>query len=122
MSVTIYSKLKFFAGKQLLDEFFCRLKIKNCVQKCNSSPKITVGVGQCEFRYNIVNFNKKRSGPKEIPLEVEVSVVKMIVISQDDCNYYYDDENPLKILFSKTRRPMPFKLGIQPQGFGSYKV
>ena len=58
---------------------------KNYVQKCNLLPKITVGVGYCEFRYNIVNFDKKRSFPKEIPSEVEVSVVKMIVITQDDC-------------------------------------
>ena len=33
----------------------------------------------------IVNFYKKRSVPKEISSEVEVSVVKMIVITQDDC-------------------------------------
>ena len=33
----------------------------------------------------IVNFNKKRSVPNEIPSEVEVSVVKMIVITRDDC-------------------------------------
>ena len=33
----------------------------------------------------IVNFHKKRSIPKEIPLEVKVSVVKMIVIMRDDC-------------------------------------
>ena len=57
---------------------------KICVQKCNSSPKITVSVGYCEFRYNIVNFDKERSVPKEIPSEIEVSVVKMIVITQDD--------------------------------------
>ena len=31
-----------------------------------------------------VNFDKKSSVPKEIPSEVEVSVVKMIVISQDN--------------------------------------
>ena len=37
------------------------------------------------FRYNIVNFHKKRSVLKEIPSEVEVSVVKMIVITRDDC-------------------------------------
>ena len=35
----------------------------------------------------IVNFHKKRSVPKEIPSEVEVSVVKMIVITWDDCIY-----------------------------------
>ena len=28
---------------------------------------------------------RKRSVPKEIPLEVEVSIVKMIVITRDDC-------------------------------------
>ena len=33
----------------------------------------------------IVNFHKKRSVPKEIPLEVEVSIVKMIVITRGDC-------------------------------------
>ena len=33
----------------------------------------------------LVNFDKKRSVPKEIPSEVEVSVVKMIVITGDDC-------------------------------------
>ena len=38
-----------------------------------------------EFRYNIINFGKKRSVPKEIPSEVEVSIVKMIVITRDDC-------------------------------------
>ena len=32
----------------------------------------------------IVNFHKKRSVPTEIPSEVEVSVVK-IVITRDDC-------------------------------------
>ena len=58
---------------------------KNCVQKCNSSPKI--GVGQCEFRYNIVNFDKERSVPKEIPSEVEVSVVKMFVITRGDSTF-----------------------------------
>ena len=31
----------------------------------------------------IVNFDKERSVPKEIPLEV--SVVKMIIITRDDC-------------------------------------
>ena len=51
-------------------------------KKSNSSPGITV-----EFRYNIVNFDKKRSVPKEIPSEVEVSVVKMIVITRDNCMY-----------------------------------
>ena len=33
----------------------------------------------------IVNFDKKRSVPKRIPSEVEVSIVKMIVITPDDC-------------------------------------
>ena len=33
----------------------------------------------------MVNFAMKRSVPKEIPSEVEVSVVKMIVITRDDC-------------------------------------
>ena len=55
-----------------------------CVKKCISSPGITVGVRQCEFRYNIVNFDKKRSVPNEIPSEVEVSGVKMIGITRDD--------------------------------------
>ena len=32
-----------------------------------------------------MNFDKKRSVPNEIPLEVEVFVVKMIVITRDDC-------------------------------------
>ena len=54
-------------------------------KKCISSPGITEGVGQCEFHYNIVNFHQKRSIPKAIPSEVEVSVVKLIVITQDDC-------------------------------------
>ena len=58
---------------------------KKCVKKCISSPGITVGVGQCEFPYNIVNFHKKRSFPKEIQSEVEVSIVKVIVITRDDC-------------------------------------
>ena len=54
-------------------------------KKCISWPGITVGVGLCEFRYNIVNCHAKRSVPKEIPSEVEVSVVKTIVITRDDC-------------------------------------
>ena len=58
---------------------------EKCVKKCISSPGITIGVGKCEFRYNIVNFHKKRSLTKEIPAEVEVSIVKMIVITRDDC-------------------------------------
>ena len=58
---------------------------KKCVKKCIPSPGVTISVGWCEFRYNIVNFDKKRSVPNEIPSEVEVSVVKMIVITQDDC-------------------------------------
>ena len=33
----------------------------------------------------IVNFDKKRSVSNEILLEVEVSVVKMIIIMRDDC-------------------------------------
>ena len=33
----------------------------------------------------IVNFDKKRSIPNEIPPEVEVSIVKMIIITLDDC-------------------------------------
>ena len=33
----------------------------------------------------ILNFDKKRSVPNEIQSEVEVSVVKMIVITRDDC-------------------------------------
>ena len=35
--------------------------------------------------YVILNFDKKRSVPNEIQSEVEVSVVKMIVITRDDC-------------------------------------
>ena len=66
-------------------KFTVVLMNNNSVQKCNSSPKITVGVEYCEFHYNIVNFDKKISVPKEIPSEVEVSVVKMIVITRDDC-------------------------------------
>ena len=58
---------------------------KNYVQKSNLLPKIAVAVGQCEFRYNIVNFDKKSCVPKEIPSEVKVSVVQMIVIMRDDC-------------------------------------
>ena len=58
---------------------------KNCVQKSSLSPKTTVDVGQSEFCYSIVNFDKKRSVPKEIPFEVEFSVVKMIIIMRDDC-------------------------------------
>ena len=57
---------------------------KKCVKKCVSLLGITVGVGNCKFHYNIVNFDKKRSVPKEIPLEVEVSDVKMIVVTWDD--------------------------------------
>ena len=54
-----------------------------CVKKCILSPGITVG--QCEFCFNVVNFHMKRSVPKEIPSEVEVSLVKMIVITWDNC-------------------------------------
>ena len=54
-------------------------------KKCNLLLEITVRVGQCEFRYNIVNSDKKRSVPNGIPAEVEVSVVKMIVITWDNC-------------------------------------
>ena len=32
-----------------------------------------------------MNFDKKRFDPNEIPSEVEVSIVKMIVITQEDC-------------------------------------
>ena len=63
---------------------------KKCVKKCNSSLGITVGVGQYEFRYNIVNFVKKRSVPKEILSEAEVSVVKMVVITRDDCIFLFE--------------------------------
>ena len=89
MNVTVYGTLKIFAGKQFIGFFFLVLMNKKCVKKCISSPVITVGVGKCEFRYNIVNFHKKRSVPKEIPSEVEVSVIKMIVIMRDDCNGFH---------------------------------
>ena len=36
----------------------------------------------------IVNFHKKRSVPKEILSEMEVSVVKMIVITRNDCTVF----------------------------------
>ena len=71
---------------------------KKGVKKCISLPEITVGVRYCEFRYNIANFHTKRSVRKEIPSEVEVSVVKIIIIKRDDCSlkmcfrngfYYY---------------------------------
>ena len=86
MSVTVYGKLNFFFKvNNYRMNFSVVLVNKDCVQKCSLSPKIIVGVGWCKFRYNIVNFDKKRSVPKENPLEVEVSVVKMIVITGDDC-------------------------------------
>ena len=88
MNVTVYGKLKIFVGKQFIGLFFSVILMnKICVKNCISSPGITIRVGKCEFRYNIVNFHKKLSVPKEIPSEVEVSVVKMIVITQDDCTY-----------------------------------
>ena len=45
------------------------------------SPSVSDSVNSVK-----VNFDKKRSVPKGIPLEVEVSVVKMIVITRDDCS------------------------------------
>ena len=38
-----------------------------------------------QFRYNIVNFDKKISVPNEIPSEAKVSIVKKIVIMRVDC-------------------------------------
>ena len=58
---------------------------KKMGKKYTSSPGITVGVGKCEFRYNVVNIQKKRSVLKEIPSEVNISIVKMIVTILDDC-------------------------------------
>ena len=81
MSVTVYCKLKIFAGKQFIRWFFSVVLMnKKCVKKCNSLG-ITVGVGQSKFRYNIVYFDKKRSLHKEILSEV----VKMIVVTWDHC-------------------------------------
>ena len=40
-----------------------------CKKKCSLSPGITVGVGQCKFHYNIVNFDKKRSVPNDLEVE-----------------------------------------------------
>ena len=57
---------------------------KNVSEKCSSLPGITVDVRQCKFRYNIINFDKKRSVPQEILSEVEVSVVKMNILSWDN--------------------------------------
>ena len=48
-----------------------------CRQK---SPSVSDSVNSV-----IVNFDKKRSVPKEIPSEVKVSIVKMIVITRDNC-------------------------------------
>ena len=50
----------------------------------------------------IVNFHKKRSVPKEILLEVEVSVVKMIIIMWDDCisSFYIGNFMSLASFFS----------------------
>ena len=47
---------------------------------CRKSPLVSDTANSV-----IVNFDKKISVPKEIPSEVEVSVVKMIVITRDDC-------------------------------------
>ena len=55
---------------------------KKCVKKCNLLPGITLGVGSVNSVK--VNFDKKRSVSNEIPSEVEVSIVKMIVIKRDD--------------------------------------
>ena len=70
------------------------LRNKKCVKKCSLSPGITSGVGECEFHYNIVKFDKKRSIHYEIPLDIEVSIVKMIVIMRDDCIYNEDKKCP----------------------------
>ena len=62
---------------------------KKCVKKCISSPPVKTTNGEADLKDSansvLVNFHKKRSVPKEIPSEVEVSVVKTIVITWDDC-------------------------------------
>ena len=47
-------------------------------------PRKSLSVSDSAYSV-IINFHKKRSVPKEIPSEVEVSVVKMITITRDDC-------------------------------------
>ena len=56
-----------------------------------------------QFRYNIVNFDKKRSVPNEVLSEVKVSVVKMIIITRDDC---MQEKNP-KWMFGANRKLCP---------------
>ena len=53
---------------------------KNAFRR-RESPSVSDSVNS-----DIVNFDTKRSVPKEILSEVEVSIVKMIVIMRDDCN------------------------------------
>ena len=58
---------------------------------CKKMPFITGNHHWCrivQILFNIVNFDKKRSVPNEIPSEVEVSIVKMIVITWDDCSMF----------------------------------
>ena len=43
----------------------------------------------------IVNFDKKRLVPNEIPSAVEVLVVKMIVLTRDDCIIFITMQNQL---------------------------
>ena len=59
----------------------------------------------------IIDFDKTRSVPNEIPSEVEVSVVKMILITWDDCisnNFtkYSCKKLPLRILIKFTYSDM----------------
>ena len=65
MSVTVYSKLEFVSVNNLSDEFICRFnELKMC-------KKMQYMAGN--HRY--IKF------PNEIPSEVEVSIVKMIIIT-----------------------------------------
>ena len=87
MSVTVYGKLEVFVGKQFIRFFFSVVLMdKKCVKNavhCQESLSVSDSVNSIII---IVNFDKKRSVPKEIPLDVKVSIVKMIVIMQDDCS------------------------------------
>ena len=56
-------------------------KKKKAIRR-RESPSVSDSV---KFPYTIVNFDKKRFVPNEIPSEVEVSVVKVVVITWDDC-------------------------------------
>ena len=72
--------MKTFQVNNLLDDFFS-VVLKNAFRRLES-PSVSDSVNSVT-----INFHKIRSVSKEIPSEVKVSVVKMIVIMWDDCNF-----------------------------------